>query len=177
MSQSLRLLQWVRSLPIRPHEIDSSIFPVAPLGDIHCNTVVHILSALGTVTTCLGTFLFLVRARSVFFEWRIVQYGFTVLWLLAIAAVISTAPFSFSGVGVEPRGLCAVSRVGQIEAVGSISVAIFDTVVFTSISLRVISLDGLRRMERRAILKAFLFAPNVGPVCKALLRTGQLYFL
>ena len=163
-------------MPIRLYAIDLDTISVAPLGDAHCNTAVHVLSALGTITTCLGTFLFLVRAKSVFFEWRRAQYGFTVLWLLAIAAVISTAPFSFSGVGVEPRGLCAVSRVGQIEAVGSISVAIFDTVVFTSISLRVLSLDGLR-MERRAILKAFFLAPNVGPVCRALLRTGQLYFL
>lgn len=136
----------------------------------------HVISALATLTTCLGTFLFLVRARSVFFESKRAKYGFTTLWFLAIIGVVSTAPFSFSGTGVQPSGLCAVSKVGQIEAVGSISVAIFDSVVFTSISLRVLSLDG-RVMGRRAMLKAFFIASNAGPVCKTLVRTGQLYFL
>ncbi|KAK7685195.1 hypothetical protein QCA50_011558 [Cerrena zonata] len=155
--------------------VSEVIAVVVPLGNYRCNIIVHVLSALGTLTTCLCTFLFLVRARSVFFESKRAGYAFTILWFLAVTAVLSTTPFSFYGTGVRPSGLCAVSRVGPTEAVGSISVAVFDTVAFTSISLRVLSLDG-RVRSGWAMFKAFIIPSNAGPVSKALLRTGQLYF-
>lgn len=149
---------------------------MVPLGPKHCNILVHTLSSLGTAATCFGTFLFLVRVRSAFFQLKIAQRIFSIWWFLAIVGLISTTPFSFSGNSIIENDLCAISRAGKLEAVGCILTATFDCAVFVSISLRVISLDG-RARGRWAMVKAFLTGSEAGPVSKALLRTGQLYYL
>ena len=149
---------------------------VTPLGPKRCNDLVHILSSLATTTTCMGTFLFLVRVRSAFFESKWARRIFSAWWFAAVVAVISTVPFSFNGSSIVESNLCALSRVGQKEAIGSIAIATFDLAVFTSISLRVLSLDG-RFVGRWAMVSAFITGSNAGPISRTLLRTGQLYYL
>lgn len=149
---------------------------VAPLGANGCNILVHVISALGTSTTCLGSSLFLIRARSVWSESERAKWVFNILWFLAIAGGISTAPFSFYGTSVEPSGLCVVPKLKQIEAVASLSVAVFDTVVYVAISYRVIYYHE-RAPSRWAQIVAFFRGSETGPMARALLQTGQLYFL
>lgn len=149
---------------------------MAPLGPRHCNVLVHIISSLATATTCLGTYLFLVRVKSTFFQSKPAQYMFSLWWFLAVVAVVATVPFSFSGTSIMENDLCAISRAGRLEAVGCLTVASFDCAVFVSISFRVISLDG-QCMGRWAMVKAFITGSKAGPISKALLRTGQLYYL
>lgn len=146
-----------------------------PLSDYNCNTVVHVISAIATTTTCLGTYLFLVRARSVFFHSTWAKVVFTGLWFIAVGGVIATAPFSFYGARVEPGGLCAVSKVAKIESVGSLTVAAFDITVFVTITYRVLSME--RKLGRWAMVRAFILGSKAGSITRALLRTGQLYFL
>lgn len=90
--------------------------------------------------------------------------------------MMSTTPFSFSGESIEDSDLCAVSRAAKIEAVGCFTVAAFDCAVFVSISFRVISFDG-SPMSGWARAKAFITGSKAGPIAKALLQTGQLYYL
>ncbi|KAK7690799.1 hypothetical protein QCA50_005899 [Cerrena zonata] len=150
------------------------IAAVAPLSSTHCNIMVHIISALGTTTTCLGTMLFLARARSVFFHSEWARLVFLGLWCIAVGGVISTTPFSFYGARVKPTDLCIVSKVGKLEFVGSLSVAAFDITVFVTITYRILAME--RDMGRWAMLRAFILGSNAGSISRALLRTGQLYF-
>ena len=137
--------------------------------------MVHVISALGTMTTCLGTYLFLKRARSVFFQSKSTKAIFTILWFVAIGGVISTTPFSFYGDNVEPGSLCAVSKVSKIESVGSLCVAAFDVTVFVTITYHILEME--RRMGKWAAVKAFFLGAKAGPISRTLLVTGQLYFL
>ena len=136
--------------------------------------MVHIISALGTATTCLGTYLFLKRA-SVFFQSKWAKAVFTVLWFVAVGGVVSTTPFSFYGDNVEPGSLCAVSKVSKTESVGSLCVAAFDITVFVTITYRVLEME--RQMGRWAAVKAFFIGTKAGSLSRTLLVTGQLYFL
>lgn len=153
----------------------SLYYPVAPLDDSHCNTLIHAITGLATATTCMGTYLFLKRARSVFFHSKWARAVFTALWFIAVGGVISTTPFSFYGASVNPTGLCVVSKVSKIESVGSLCVAAFDITVFVTISYRVLVME--RKLGRWAVVHAFFFGAKAGKVTRALLRTGQLYFL
>lgn len=131
------------------------------------------ISALGSTTTCLGSYLFLVRARGVFFQSRKARNAFSILWLMMAIGVVSTTPFAFLATSVEPHGLCAVSHVSPAEAVVSIAVSIFDTAVFIAISYRAVTFHGSASIS----IKAFFRGLNAGPISRALLETGQLYFL
>ncbi|KAK7685196.1 hypothetical protein QCA50_011559 [Cerrena zonata] len=161
---------------LRQFQVICLLFPhsVAPLSNSHCNTMVHVISALGTTTTCLGTMLFLARARSVFFHSQWARLVFLALWFIAVGGVISTTPFAFYGARVEPGGLCMVSKVSTIESVGSLSVAAFDVTVFVTITYRILAME--RKLGRWAMVRAFFLGSKAGSISRALLRTGQLYF-
>ena len=139
--------------------------------------MIHIISSLATATTCLGTILFLVRMRGALFGLKWARRIFTVWWFLAIVAVVSTVPFSFTGSSIEESNFCTIASTGKRQIIGLVSVATFDGAVFLSISLRVGALDRRLVSGRWAVLKAFLTGSNLGPFSRTLLRTGQLYYL
>lgn len=147
---------------------------VTPLSGKWCNILVHIVSACGTIATCLCTFLFLARVRGVFRYSRRIIHLFTILWIFAVLGVLSTTPFSFSATSAIPIGRCGVSRVERFEAVGSITVSVFDTAVFLSISYYAMSVYGLGRSRWANVWPLFCGSSNA-PITTALLRTGQLY--
>ena len=150
---------------------------MTPLGPQRCNVLVHVISSLATTTTCLGTILFLVRARGALFGLKWARRILTVWWSLAIVAVVSTAPFSFTGSSIVESNLCAIASTSKRQVISLVSVATFDGAVFLSISLRVGALDRCLVSGRWAVLKAFIIGSNLGPFSRTLLRTGQLYYL
>ena len=134
----------------------------------------HAVSWLGTLTACFSTFLFLIRARGVFNDSNRAKTFFNVLWFLASSATL-TDPFSFTAQRIYPRGLCAITKVNKLGAIGPITVAIFDTTVFLSISYRMI--PPRQSVNIRTRITSFFTGSNIGETSRSLLRTGQLYFL
>lgn len=130
------------------------------MSDDHCNIIVHFISAVGTTTNCLGIYLFLVRVRGVFFYSTWAKSVLTALWLIAVGMVLATTPFSFYGDRIKANGLCVVSKVGEIESVGSLTVTAFDITVFVTISYRVLSME--RRLGRWEMIRAFFLGTRVG---------------
>ena len=149
---------------------------VTPTAATLCNGFAHIISSIGSISTCLGTYLFLVRVKGVFSQQRASTYVFNTLWLLAVAGVITTIPFAFFASNDKFTGLCTISRIDSTEVVGSITVGVFDFVVFLSISYKVTGTTRSTRGHLGALFTFFSGSRN-RPICKALLRTGQLYFL
>lgn len=147
-----------------------------PLRADSCNALIYTLSALGTLTTCLGTFLFLVRVRIVWFQFPWVQKLFNVLWAVAVSGIIATTPWAFSSTSIEPAGVCMVSHVSKYELVGTTTISVFDIAVFLSIVYAALGLDSsLVRPSAKAM--AFFVGFKEKPMASALLWTGQLYFL
>lgn len=154
----------------------ANLSSVAPLGTKHCNIFFHFLGALGAATTCLGTFLFLIRVRTAFYDSKRIQIIFSIWWFLAVAGIISTVPFAFSGGSLEENNFCIITKTSQFEAIGSLPTGGFDSAVFVSISYRVLSVDGYAG-GLWAMVKAFFNGSEAGDTSKALLRTGQIYYL
>ncbi|KAK7685227.1 hypothetical protein QCA50_011590 [Cerrena zonata] len=136
-----------------------------------CNRLIHTISATGAIATCLSTFLFLVRVKAVFGHSRRATYIFNTLWFIAVGGVIATVPFAFSGSNDEVTHTCVITRIDKNEIVGSITVAIFDSAVFISISYHVISLQTTARERWTSFFKG----TDIGMISQVLLRTGQLY--
>lgn len=84
-------------------------------------------------------------------------------------------PFSFTAAPVQPGGLCVVATVSRLGVIPSLSIAVFDLCVYLSISYRTINFRATP--NKWAACKAFFTGENTGTITKALLHTGQLYFL
>ena len=149
---------------------------VVPFEAHHCDILAHFIGVLGTLTTCLGTFLFLERARVVWFQFPWVRKLFNVLWAVAISGLIATTPWTFSATSLEPSGSCLVSDVSKYELVGTTTISIFDIAVFFSIVYTALGFDT-RLIGHGARFKAFFAGIKDKPTASALLWTGQLYFL
>ena len=139
-----------------------------------CKVPTRVVSWLGTTAGWMSTLLFLFRVNSVFYNCRCARVFFTLLWGLAALGVL-VVPFSFSSTPVPPKSLCAISTIKKFGFVPSISVALFDFGVYVSISYRTINPRAVHTPW--AIFKAFFTGTKTGPITKALLHTGQLYFL
>lgn len=141
--------------------------------DGYCDTLVRLVSSLGALSTCLSTYLFLVRAIGVYHDSRSTRYFLTALWAFTTPFTF-TAPFFIKATRVVPTKQCVVAAFDRLGAISTITVTIFDLTIFTFISLRVLahSVD-----TKRAKWVIFFTASGIGPVMKAILRTGQLYVL
>ncbi|CAL1707957.1 unnamed protein product [Somion occarium] len=94
---------------------------------------------------------------------------------LALNFLLLGESFGFQSDHIGPTRYCIVSNVTKFSSIGFISVAIFDTSVFVAISIHMISFS----METtwRGRLKLFLSGHGMGHVSRALLQTGQMYYL
>ncbi|KAK7689897.1 hypothetical protein QCA50_006536 [Cerrena zonata] len=144
-----------------------SILVYAATPRVGCHSGAHIIGWFGALATPLNTSLFLIRANAVFMQRRKWKLLFAILWLSTFAAL--TTPFSFSAANFQIAGFCPVAKVERIGTAGAIAVAIFDTVVFFSITYEIMSINKLS--HHRA---SWNF--GTGQVSRTLLLTGQLYY-
>ncbi|CAL1707946.1 unnamed protein product [Somion occarium] len=117
--------------------------------------------------------LFFIRVRGVFLDSRKISAGFLVLWLLTLSAL--SEPFGFQASHIGPTPYCIVVNVSKFTSIGFITVTLFDTSVFVGITLRMLSFSFENTWRGR--LKMFLSGKGMGHVSRALLQTGQLYYL
>ena len=120
-----------------------------------------------------NSFLFFIRARGVFFRYPYIVWGFLALWLTTFASI--TTPFAFEAVQLGPTRWCINSVVRSYSAATFVTIFVFDTTVFLAISFR-ISTSGMADTWQGR-MKAFVTGNGMGNVSKALLKTGQLYYL
>ncbi|KAK7685284.1 hypothetical protein QCA50_011647 [Cerrena zonata] len=144
------------------------LFTVMPHSN--CNVTTQVVAWFGVFATPLNTLLFLIRADAVFNQCAKSRIAFGLLWLSTFATI--TSPFSFTGFHVEHTRYCALEKVKQYCAAGTITVAIFDTVVFLSIAYKIASFS---RLDTRDSWSKF-FMKGTGEVSSSLLLTGQLYY-
>ncbi|CAL1702822.1 unnamed protein product [Somion occarium] len=148
-------------------------FSVAPV-DEHCHSLIKAAGWFGAISAPCNTLLFFIRIRGIFRESRIVVALFGLLWLSTCASVL--APLSFNGLDLDlVNHVCLMTDVKTFGAAGFLTITFFDTAVFIAMSIKVISFSLAETW--RGKLRSFLSGKNLGYVSKALLHTGQLYYL
>ena len=130
----------------------------------------------GAFALPLNTCLFLFRADAVFGRnWKS-RMIFSALWLTTLSAF--AAPFSFSQHTIGETAFCIIDRVGRLNALGSITMAVFDTMVYLAVTYKIVSRnfdllarDKANRWWRTSPIR------GMGHVSGALLLTSQIYYL
>lgn len=138
---------------------------------------VAVLGYIAVITTLLQ---FLVRARAIFFDNRLIQWVFTFLWLAAAGGnslLISGAT----------SGICNSDYTFYVPV---IFILVHDSCVFLAISYRIYGLSiafphqgpvdlssAIWEGRNRFKIIEMLWGRNLPSVTKALLFEGQLYYL
>ena len=138
---------------------------------IGCHYGAHIIAWFAAFASPANALLFLIRANAVFrnhLKWRVFLF---ILWISTLSAF--TAPFSFTASSFKIDGYCSVAEVDRIVVAGLATIAIFDTVVFFSVTREIVSTNTI--MGNRGWRT--LFTKGTGRVSQVLLLTGQLYYL
>ena len=144
---------------------------VAPLND--CQIVIRAVGWFGAFAVPLNASLFLLRIWGVFYDIRSVCVLFTVLWLSTFGSF--TAPFTFVGRHIGPTRECIIRSVEKSTSAGFVAIVIYDTMVFIAISLRLLLDNPADGWIAR--LKLFFSGEKMGYLSRALLQTGQMYYL
>lgn len=108
-----------------------------------------------------------------FYDVRPVCVIFTLLWLATFASF--TAPFTFVGVHIGPTKECILRSVEKSTSAGFVAIVIYDTMVFIAISVRLLLDNPADGWIAR--IKLFFSGEKMGYLSRALLQTGQLYYL
>lgn len=134
----------------------------------------HLISWSGTLAACLSSFLFLIRAHAVFYESRRAKIVLSILWALGCLGALS-APFSFKEGHIGKTQICTMLGVDKIGAAGAVAVGVFDTVIFVASYYRVVILTLGSNLRER--VRGVIEGAEIGQVAKAIMQTGQLYYL
>ena len=136
-----------------------------------CNHSLQVATWMGATASVMNTLLFLMRARAVFLQSSKWSLFFGALWLTTLS--IYTIPFSFLQDTNNPLGYCILEKVERLGTAGPIAIAVFDTVVYISISSKIYKLNDVDEVfaadDRPTSIR--------GRVSRVLLSTSQMYYL
>ncbi|CAL1706715.1 unnamed protein product [Somion occarium] len=135
-----------------------------------CEPVLKAVGWFEAFSLILNSLLFLFRALAVFSLSPKIKALFSFLWLITLTAL--TIPFS-STLNIGP--VCNIDDVKPFISVSFALVTTFDTAVFVAISLEVLRYNLVD--TRRKGFISFVCGQGLGQVSRALLLTGQLYYL
>lgn len=155
---------------------DVTLQPSLVIPLVNCKVLMYTVGWLGAVAGWLSTSLFLFRVHGVFYEYLPARLFFSFMWFSAVICII-VLPSQYTGATpTPPHALCAVHSVKRFSIILLFPVAIFDWLVFVAISIRVVRIFAPHN-HWRDMFKAFATGRGMGIIPKALLRTGQFYFL
>ena len=143
------------------------------MSGLNCSTAVRVVALFGALSAPLNALLFLLRVVGVYHHSRLVMCGFTVLWLSTLASIV--APWGYKGSNIGPTQYCIPEGTAKYNGVSFVLLTVFDTTVFLAISFRISTYGMADNWQGR--MKAFVTGNGMGNVSKALLKTGQLYYL
>ena len=131
---------------------------------------------MGVASVWSSTLLFLFRVNGVFYGSSRAKVFFTSMWLFAVFSALVFPSHYTAAAPTPPHALCAIASAKRFAFLSLVPIAIFDWVVFGAISIRVIMVFAPQN-HWRGMCRAFITGADIGVVPRALLRTGQSYFL
>ncbi|KAK7682604.1 hypothetical protein QCA50_014404 [Cerrena zonata] len=142
----------------------------------NCKVITRLSVVFASLAFPINSLLFFLRVRGVFFESRRLVIAFFALWLLLVGAFVQPLVLVITNM-ISSKFLCVVN-VRPFGTFGFLSVAVFDTLIFLTISLKLTVI--MRYMDRgwkARILAILRGGRGLGHASQALLQTGQLYYL
>lgn len=129
---------------------------------------------LETISLITNASLFLLRVLAVYADSsRKVKTGFIFAWATTFLSL--TGPFSaqinFAALG------CNIGQVKPLSSPGFLSLAVFDTLVFVAISIKVLRMNSDWYTPGQSYAASFIRGADLTRVSRVLLRSGQLYYL
>ncbi|KAK7685399.1 hypothetical protein QCA50_011262 [Cerrena zonata] len=135
-----------------------------------CHRVMRAVAWFEAIALIFNSSLFLFRVLGVFSRSLRTRVVFGLLWLTTFSTL--AIPPSAAYIHLVPG--CDISEVKPVALACFITVTVFDTLVFLSISVRMLSINA--DIIHGHPLATFFHGRGLGNVTKTVLRTGQLYY-
>jgi hypothetical protein len=119
--------------------------------------------------------LFFFRVKAVYCNNRIITVVFAVLWF-ALVGLSFTIPSSVKGRHIGTTQACIITYVAPVASAPIVLDAIFDTLVFIAISVRLISFSFVNDTFGGR-MKSFWRGDGLPALSRSLLQGGQFYYL
>lgn len=144
----------------------------------YCDTTSKFAAAVNIFAVPTISFLFFLRVTAVYLHNKVIITFFGVLWfgVLSLFVLDSTTMFSFDFIDEKHSRPCSLAG-RTIDAWAYVASAIFDTLVFLAISWRLASTSMTSNASFRDRLKSFVRGEGLLDLSKALLHSGQLYYM
>ena len=142
-----------------------------------CQKIVPIAEWFMVLSMVLNSLLFVFRVRAVYLNSTKVTVIFGILWLTTLSQLLPpiASELNITDVG-EINDCAAILEMKSWVVTGFIFTAAFDTAVFIAISMQVLGFTGnIRTWKERA--SSFIHGKELGNITRAVLQTGQLYYL
>ena len=164
----------------RAELIVSNIGPAPAVDD--CSTTGRTMVWLSVLSIPFNSLLFLIRVKGVFHDSKLVQYFFTMLWLMVLAGASfqpSCVKFTTTEIGGEE--VCLPTTVHSYCTTTPIVVMVNDTSVLFAISIKLL-LSSLSKSWIEMFILFFGGSPHHIPascwrLSETLMRSGQQYYL
>lgn len=124
----------------------------------------------------LNSLLFVFRVRAVYLNNQRVTIIFSLLWLTTLSQLLPPIANALRISNGDLGNCDAILEMKPWVVTGFIFTALFDTAVFMAISMQVLGFTGGVHTWRER-MASFLNGNELGKITKAVLQTGQLYYL
>jgi hypothetical protein len=134
----------------------------------------HIIAGANMVMMPAASFLLFVRVKAVYSQNIHVTTFFSFCWLVMLSFFVFD---SIRGIlqCSDPRSLAKCFVLQHTDAWGYMANAVYDTLLYLSISWQLASFAPADRWQER--LKSFFTGEGLGWLSKVLLQSGQMYYL
>lgn len=128
------------------------------------------------ITISSTALLFFLRVRAIF-QHKYITAGFFILWVAVLGGSL-TAVLSLSGVHVGNTKYCTFSNFKSYRSAANITLAVFDTCVFISITCYLLTTQVSSKSEETTPKARFNLLGKYLPVfSRAVLQDGQKYYM
>ena len=132
-------------------------------------------SAMGAAAIAANAYLIFLRAQAVFAHNKPAVFAFGLLWL-ATAACSFASPAAPTGIHIGDTNRCITGKVRAYDSAGVVAAAITDTTIFLAITYRLLTVHVIGQ-GWSSRMRSFFSGAGMHEVSRALLQTGQLYYL
>jgi hypothetical protein len=137
--------------------------------------VIYAVAVINILTVSSTSALFFFRVKAVFLNNRMITAFFGFLWF-TLTGLCFSLPFVVKATHIPTTQICIVSRFAYFGTIPNIAHVIYDTFVFVSISLRIISFSIVGDTFT-ARTRSFFRGDGVPSFSKSVLYGGQLYYM
>ncbi|KZP30799.1 hypothetical protein FIBSPDRAFT_945723 [Athelia psychrophila] len=163
------------------HVLSVALSAATPVGA--CRIIGLTIGSCGVTSVAATSYLFFLRVRAVYLRSKWITGLFGALWaatvalnILAATALSKEHPAATSTPVVVVHSGCTNAGVG-LFFLPSVSTFVNDTLVFLAISYRLVANVAVAEGGRRTHLRAVFQGKGLHSLSRALLQSGQVYYL